>query len=124
MKQLYFLYIFLFFICGTLAAQQRIITGKVIDAKTKQPLSSSSVYALHSGNGVITDEDGSYTLTISNRINSIPISMFEYTPVIKPVSKGKNQIINFEVQPAAGSMSEVSVSAKSKYTRANVWLDL
>lgn len=116
MKVLYFLSVI--FLCYSSAAQPRVITGKVIDAKTRQPLSSSSVYALHSGNGVITDEDGSYTLTISDRIDTIGISMVGYMPVFKHVSKEKNQVIDFEVQPSAGSMSEVSVSAKSKYTRA------
>lgn len=98
--------------------QQRVIAGKVMDAKTKLPLSFCSVYALHSGNGVITDEDGSYSLTVSDRIDSIAISMVGYSPVIQAVSKEKIQVINFEVQPSSGSMGEVSVSAKSKYTRA------
>ena len=118
MKLLKYFYILFLLISYCSAAQQRIITGKVIDAKTRLPLSSSSVYALHSGNGVITDEDGNYSMTLSDKIDSIAISMVGYLPVIKPVSKEKNQVINFEVQPAAGTMGEVSVSAKSKYTRA------
>jgi len=95
-----------------------MITGKVTDAKTGLPLSSCSVYALHSGNGVITDEDGSYSFTIYDKIDSIGISMVGYSPVFKAVTKEKTQVINFDVQTAAGSMSEVSISAKSKYTRA------
>ncbi|MDB5198380.1 MAG: hypothetical protein JWO92_343 [Chitinophagaceae bacterium] len=118
MKPSCYLWLFLLILSYSSPAQLRIITGKVIDAKTGQPLSSSSVYAVHSGNGVITDEDGSFTLTISDRIDSIAISMVGYTPVIKPVSKEKTQVINFEVQPSAGSMGEVTISAKSKYTRA------
>lgn len=113
----YFLLFLLFAICSV-TAQQRVITGRVTDAKTKLPLSSCSVYALHSGNGVITDEDGSYTLTVSDRIDSIAISMVGYTPVFKHISNERKQVIDFEVQPAAASMTEVSVSAKSKYTRA------
>jgi hypothetical protein len=118
MKSLYFLSLLLFFLCYSSAAQQRIITGKVTDVKTGQPLSSTSVYALNSGNGVITDDEGNYTLTISDKIDSIAISMVGYKAVIKPVSKEKTQVINFEVQPASASMGEVSVSVKSKYSKA------
>ena len=118
MKLLIYFYVFLIIFSYSSVAQQRIITGKVIDARTRQSLSSASVYALHSGNGVISDEDGNYSLTLSDRIDSIAISMVGYMPVIKPVSKEKNQIINFEAEPSAGSIEEVSVSAKSKYTRA------
>ena len=115
-----FLYplLFVIFFSYSSTAQLRIVTGKVTDAKTKLPLSSCSVYALHSGNGVITDEDGSFSFTISDKIDSIGISMVGYTPVFKAVTKEKTQVINFDVQTAAGSMSEVSISAKSKYTRA------
>jgi hypothetical protein len=113
-----YFFTFFLFISGISMAQLRTISGKVIDASTKLPLSSCSVYALHSGNGVITDDDGTYTMTIPDRIDSIAISMVGYTPVIKAVSKEKIQYINFEVQPASGSMGEVSVTAKSKYTRA------
>ncbi len=112
---------FLFFsilICSKSVAQERVITGKVIDIKSNQPLSSCSVYSLHTGNGVITDENGNYTLPVSDRVDSIAISMVGFAPVLKKISKEKSQIINFEVQPNAGSMQEVSVSAKSKYTRA------
>lgn len=118
MKLPFYLLLFLISLSYSSASQQRVVTGKVMDAKTRLPLSSSSVYALHSGNGVITDEDGSYTLTVSDRIDSIAISMVGYMPVFKRVTKDKTQVINFEAQPNAGSMQEVSVSAKSKYTRA------
>src|SRR5665647_133546 len=107
MKLSYYLLPLLLFVYYLAPAQQRVISGKVIDIKTGLPLSSCSVYGIHSGNGVITDEDGSYTMSISDKIDSIAISMVGYTPVIKPVTKEKNQIINFEVQTSSGSMTEV-----------------
>ena len=118
MKLSFYLLVFPIFLSYSSLSQLRVITGKVMDAKTKLPLSSCSVYSLHSGNGVITNEDGSYTLTISDRIDSIAISMVGYTPQRKKVSKEQNQVINFEADISSGSMQEVSVSVKSKYTRA------
>lgn len=117
-KSLYYLQILLMLVCCNAVAQERTITGKVIDAKTKLPLSSCSIYSVRSGNGVISDEDGNYTISISDRTDSIAISMVGYSAIKKPVSKEKSQIINFEAATNSGSMTEVSVSAKSKYTRA------
>lgn len=99
-------------------AQERIITGKVTDAKTNLPLASCSVYALNSGNGVITDENGKFSFTISDNTDSIAISMIGYTSISKPVSKDAEQQINFETMPVANEMTEVVVAVKSKYTKA------
>jgi Family of unknown function (DUF5686)/CarboxypepD_reg-like domain len=103
---------------GKVYAQERIIAGKVTDAKTGQPLFSCSVYALNSGNGVITDDKGKYTLTISDKTDSIAISMIGYKSIIKAVTKEAEQQINFNVDSAADEMAEVVVSIKSKYTKA------
>lgn len=110
--------LFILILPFALLAQERTITGKVTDAQTKLPLSSCSVYSLHSGNGVITNEDGTYNFVISDRTDSIAISMVGYIIMIKPVTKAFNQVINFEAQPAQGTMGEVVVEAKSKYTKA------
>lgn len=112
----YILPLFIFIFNTSLA--QRVITGKVTDAQTKQALASCSVYSLHSGNGVITDENGNYTLPITGKIDSIAISMIGYKPLVKKVSGEENQVINFEAEHSSNSLLEVTVSVKSKYTRA------
>jgi hypothetical protein len=105
-------------VCGKIYAQDRVISGKVIDSATRLPLVSCSVYALNSGNGVITDESGKFSFAISDKTDSIAISMIGYKTVSKPVSKAAEQSIIFEARPASGSMTEIVVSAKSKYTKA------
>ena len=104
--------------CGNIHAQDRIITGRITDAKSKLPLVSCSIYSLNSGNGVITDENGKFTFTINDKTDSIAISMIGYKTVSKAVSKAPEQVINFEAEPASGSMAEVVVAIKSKYTKA------
>jgi hypothetical protein len=81
-------------------------------------LISCSVYSLNSGNGVITDEKGKFTFAISDKTDSIAISMIGYKTVSKGVSKVPEQVINFEAEPASASMTEVVVSVKQKYTKA------
>ncbi len=103
---------------GNVYAQERIIAGKVTDAKTRLPLVSCSVYSLNSGNGVITDENGKFTFTVSDKTDSIAISMIGYKTVTKQVSKASEQEINFEAEPSANEMASVVVAIKSKYTKA------
>ncbi len=104
--------------CCTTYAQDRIISGKIIDAQTKLPLFSCSIYSLNSGNGVITDENGKFTFSINDRTDSIAISMIGYKTISKPVGKALKQEINFEAEPSSAAMAEVIVAVKSKYSKA------
>src|SRR5487761_2334260 len=89
-------------LCWTGAyGQERIITGHVTDSVTGLPLASCSVYTLNSGNGVITDEKGKYAITISDRTDSITISMIGYRATPMAVSKASEQVINFKATPYA-----------------------
>lgn len=99
-------------------AQERTITGKITDAKSHLPLSSCSVFSSSTGNGVITDEKGNFSFTISSKTDSIVVSMVGYNNMIKPVSQENNQVINFQLNVSSSAMGEIVVSAKSKYTRA------
>ncbi len=99
-------------------AQERIVTGVIKDSQTGAPLFSCSIYSLNSGNGVITDEDGKYTLAVSRKTDSIAISMIGYKTMVKAVSKDPNQVINFDAEPASKEMEGVVVSVKVKYTKA------
>ncbi|MEO7120914.1 MAG: DUF5686 family protein [Ginsengibacter sp.] len=112
------MYVLLLVICGNTYAQERLVSGTVTDAKTGLPLFSCSVYALNSGNGVITDERGRYTITLSDRTDSIAISMIGYKTVVKAVNKKSEQQINFMADPAANEMAAVVISVRSKYSRA------
>lgn len=105
-------------VCVNTYAQERLITGIVTDAKTGQPLFSCSVYALNSGNGVITDEKGKFTFEIGSKTDSIAISMIGYKTMVKPVSKAAEQVINFQAETAADEMAAVVLSIKPKYTKA------
>ncbi|MDE6199147.1 MAG: carboxypeptidase-like regulatory domain-containing protein, partial [Muribaculaceae bacterium] len=45
-------------------AQNRTVTGVVLDAATDEPLMGASVLPVGSSNGVATDMDGKFTLSI------------------------------------------------------------
>ena len=104
--------------CNNILAQDRVVTGKIIDAETKTPLAFCSIYSLNSGSGVITDENGKYTFTIDHKTDSIGLSMIGYKTVMKPVTKALHQEIDFEAEPLSTTMQAVVISVKSKYTKA------
>lgn len=109
---------FLSTFCSNIFAQERVVTGKIIDSATGTPLVSCSVYSLTSGAGVITDENGKYTFTIDDKTDSIALSMIGYKTIIKPVTKANEQEIDFLAQPLSTTMQAVVISVKAKYTRA------
>ncbi len=61
----YFLFLFLFSLKGT--AQFITISGTIMDAHTKEPVSYASVYFSKSGNGVTSDSAGNFTLRLFNK---------------------------------------------------------
>lgn len=95
-----------------------MVTGKIIDSVTKVPLVSCNVYSLHSGIGVVTDENGKYAFSIDQNTDSIVISMIGYKKMINAVTKAAKQEIDFEAVPVSTSMQAVVILLKSKYTRA------
>lgn len=98
--------------------QERIIYGKVTDAHTGLPLVSCSVYSLISGNGVITDDEGKYSIYIDGKTDSIAVSMVGYQSITKPISKAPEQEIDFSAIPLTTAMQGVVIQFKAKYTLA------
>lgn len=105
-------------ISSEIHAQERVIAGKIIDAQTKLPLVSCSVYSLKTGKGVITDGNGKYRITIGDKTDSIGISMVGYQTISRAVLKDNFQQINFEAEPLITSMQTVVIELKSKYSKA------
>ncbi len=108
----------MFCLCTKVVAQNRIITGEVVDSATGKPIASCSIYSLESGEGVITDEDGKYTFTVSDRTDTIGISMVGYKSMLRRVLESTGQVINFAASLSAASLTGVVVTVKSRYTKA------
>ncbi len=74
----YYLMIFiLLFNAATASAQNRTITGKVIDEKTGSGLPNANVEA-RGGSTVITTADGSFSISVTSKTNSLTVSYVGY----------------------------------------------
>ena len=63
MRKIYPL-ILCFLAAMNLFAQEQKVTGLVLDAKTKEPLIGVSVLEIGTTNGIITDLDGNFTISL------------------------------------------------------------
>ena len=64
--------------CAAVQAQVTI-SGKVLDAETKEPLQGASVFAQNTTRGTITDKDGLFKLYLDKGGYELVISFTSYT---------------------------------------------
>ena len=106
------LFLFLFFIAGTLHAQQQKISGKLTDKNTKQPLAFANIVIKGTTTGVTTDINGNYELTIDSTSNGetvLQVSYIGYSIQEVTVKKGETTI-NIVLEPAVIFGKEIVVT--------------
>ncbi len=131
MKLLYTHIIFFFaatiFLSTGDAKAQTIITGKVVDAVSRQPLQGAGIQQLNTKTtSVLTDDYGNFFLTVNNNPSSITVSFIGYKPVILEVKN--NAAVKIELQPEAVKLQDVIVLQANRQSNfaslAKIDLDL
>lgn len=103
MRKIFTITTFLFSCFSTLA-QSGKIEGKISDSKSGKLLSGVSVMILGSNTGVVSDQNGFYTITLNpNSQNSIKVSILNYSPKV---------IDNIEVDPNSVSTLNIVLDPK------------
>lgn len=89
------------------------ITGKVVDAETKEGLYGASVFAQNTTRGTTTDKDGIFSLSLDKGGYELVISFTGYeTQSIN--MQGSNQELLVELKKADNSMSEVIIKSSNE----------
>ena len=109
MRKLRFLLVLmpLLLIVGLVSAQKKIITGKVTDSNTGDPLSGASVIVGSSTTGVATKADGTYSVSVDKSNTTLTFTFVGYTK--KTVSAGTNNVINIALVSSVSVNDEVVV---------------
>ena len=111
---------FIILLSNSLLAQQTIVTGTVIDAKSTDPIPFATVFFDESGIATTTDGSGYYKIESNKGYTQLKVIVLGYKPVSKEVINGKEQIINFKMQTETKQLNTVTVKAqKFKYRNKN-----
>ena len=88
-------------------AQETIVTGKVTDANSGDPVPYVNVIFVGTTIGVTTDFDGHYEIKTTNPSDSLIVSYIGYKPRKKAITKGISQVINFQLEEDVTNLQEV-----------------
>ncbi|MDR0543348.1 MAG: TonB-dependent receptor [Dysgonamonadaceae bacterium] len=100
---------------ATLVAQQRTVSGKVID-ETGEPMTGVTVKVVNTGDGTITDIDGNYSLRVPAG-NKLQFSFLGY---VSKTVEVKNTVLNVTLQPDEQLIDEVVVVGYGVQKKASV----
>lgn len=92
-------------------AQPTKVRGKILDAKSQQPVPFATVAFIKSSDGTITDINGEYYLETRKPTDSIFVNIVGYKPYRFLVNKSSFQTVDINLEPNEFSLNEVKVYA-------------
>jgi hypothetical protein len=101
----------LLLVAFTGTAQETIISGKVTDAGSGDPIPFANLLLKGTSIGVTTDFDGNYLIKTKTPSDSLLASYVGYKTRAKFVKKGTTQVINFQLVEEATRLKEAVVHA-------------
>src|SRR2546423_6583139 len=93
---------------------QSVISGKVVDADTKEPLQSASVFAQNTTKGTVTDSSGSFRLYLDKGGYELIVSFTGYTSKSIKIETSGDKQLNIEMQKADNSMGEIIIRSSNE----------
>lgn len=104
-----------FFLAAAVPAfAQSIVSGKVVDAESKQPLQGASVFAQNTTRGVVTNSEGAYQLALERGGYELIISFTGYQSQTVNIDATEAKTLDIELKKEDKSMSEVVVKSSSE----------
>ncbi len=108
--------LFLLFICLTLSSinvdgQTTIISGKIYDAGTNEPMPFVNIILLGTQDGTVSDFDGNFTVTSNAKADSIRAQYIGYKTTVLPIKRGVKQTINIPMNKNTLEIPEVVIFA-------------
>jgi hypothetical protein len=111
-----FLFVTFFFVC---AHAQTVVKGIVRDAQTHAPLAFVSVY-FKGSKGVVSGEDGSYSISTANPKNTtLEFSFNGYKVFRKKIEAGITQDLDVNLEVAEMASVTVNSRKRTKYSNRN-----
>ncbi len=97
------------FFSQNLAGQSTVITGKIYDSITQEPMPFVNILLLGTKVGGVSDIDGNYTIVTDVRADSIRAQYIGYKPKVLPIKNGVKQTINIPLTTNSTVMNVVTI---------------
>ena len=91
----------------TTFGQETIVSGKITDANTGDPIPLANVIIQGTTEGTNTDFTGNFKLTSNKVFDSITVSYIGYLTKTKAVNPGSTQTINFQLKERIENLDEM-----------------
>lgn len=88
-------------------AQQRTVTGKVIDSETQEEMPFVNVIVKGTVTGIVTDIDGTFSISVNSSEDILVFSFIGYGR--KEISVGNQSDITVEMNPETAQLNEIVV---------------
>lgn len=90
-------------------AQKTTVSGKVTDALTDEPVPFVNVVFSGTSVGATTNFDGWFSISTTEKYDSVTVSYIGYIPVKKKINPGISQNINFQLHESVVNLQEIVV---------------
>lgn len=90
-------------------AQKTIVSGKVTDAVTKEPLPFAVVMFVDTKTGTQTDLDGNFRIETYYSSDSLRVIFLGYETLTKRIKQGSSMVINFELKEIVNETNAVII---------------
>ena len=108
---------FLFFLCSVSFVFAQTLTGKVVDATTKEPLETVSVYFDNTTIGTTTNERGEFSIDYTDAVQSVlVISYLGYEKVLISDYRDQSEL-NIELKESVNQLDAVVIDTDDGMSR-------
>ncbi|HEV8285395.1 MAG TPA: carboxypeptidase-like regulatory domain-containing protein [Chitinophagaceae bacterium] len=114
MKSCQFILILLCLFVSPIVFGQFTITGKVVDAASKEPLPGASVFCQNTTSGTITNKEGEFSLQLKSGGYELIISFTSYQTKEIRISNNDNNPLQIEMAKEEKSMGEVVIRSSNE----------
>jgi hypothetical protein len=107
----------LLFLCigfASLAQAQIIITGKVVDSTTREPLAGASVFAQNTTQGTVTNSSGEFSLSLKSGGYELIFSFTGYVVQQIQITDNKSQRLDIAMMKEDKTLGEVIIQSSNE----------
>lgn len=108
------LQVFLLLLLSVFSYAQSTITGKVVDAESKEPLQGASIFAQNTTRGTVSDKEGAFQLYLDKGGYELIVSFTGYQSKTITVENSGDRQFTIELQKADNSMSEIIIKSSNE----------